>query len=209
MYQPRAKLGLNARARSTKRDHRVDVFAETRENQCRLDQPGVPASKARRPESMPLAEAIAIGRGAVGGQSHATAHCKAESWAILWISAIFAPQALPLPTRRRQQIRRQSERRAIVRIVGDRVSEEGQSLRHVSRRGEYDRACAQIDIVGGKIVGWAASGPSGLGGLQGRFDDAGDADRDLVLKLEHIFERAVETVGPEICARYRRRSVAR
>ena len=32
------------------------------------------------------------------------------------------------------------------------------------------------------------------------FDDAGDANRHLVLKLEDIFERAVEAVGPEMGA---------
>ena len=35
-----------------------------------------------------------------------------------------------------------------------------------------------------------------LGGLQCRLDDPGDADRDLVLKFEHVFQRAVEAVGP-------------
>jgi len=37
---------------------------------------------------------------------------------------------------------------------------------------------------------------AGLGRLQRRLDDAGDADRDLRLQFEHVFERAVEAVGP-------------
>ena len=36
----------------------------------------------------------------------------------------------------------------------------------------------------------------------------GDADRHLVLKLEHVFERAVEAVGPEMRAGFARRSAA-
>src|SRR5262249_53916094 len=32
-------------------------------------------------------------------------------------------------------------------------------------------------------------------GLQSRLDDAGDVYRDLVLEIENIFERAVETIG--------------
>jgi hypothetical protein len=34
--------------------------------------------------------------------------------------------------------------------------------------------------------------------LQCRFDDSGDADGDFVLKLEHVFQGAVEAVGPEV-----------
>jgi hypothetical protein len=40
----------------------------------------------------------------------------------------------------------------------------------------------------------------GLSGLKRGFDDAGDADGDPVLKLEDIFERAVETIGSEMRA---------
>src|SRR6516165_2718604 len=37
-----------------------------------------------------------------------------------------------------------------------------------------------------------------LGRLQCRLDDAGDADRDPVLQLEDVLQRAVETVGPQM-----------
>ena len=42
--------------------------------------------------------------------------------------------------------------------------------------------------------------PADFSGLQRRFDDAGNARRDLVLKVEDIFERAIEAVGPEMRA---------
>ena len=42
-----------------------------------------------------------------------------------------------------------------------------------------------------------------LGGLQGRLDDARHADRDLVLKVEDIFQRAVEALGPQMRAGHR------
>ena len=43
-------------------------------------------------------------------------------------------------------------------------------------------------------------GPAHLGGFQRRLDDPRDADRHLVLEIEHVFERAVEAVGPEMRA---------
>jgi hypothetical protein len=41
---------------------------------------------------------------------------------------------------------------------------------------------------------------AGLGRFQGRLDDAGNADRHLVLKLEDVFQETVEPVGPEMRA---------
>src|SRR5215813_1787064 len=38
--------------------------------------------------------------------------------------------------------------------------------------------------------------------LQGWLDDSSDAGGHLVLKLENVLQRAVETVGPEMRARY-------
>ena len=54
----------------------------------------------------------------------------------------------------------------------------------------------QIEVVCGQIACRAVGRPRGLGRLQRRLDDAGDADRDLRLQFEHVFERAVEAVGP-------------
>jgi len=43
-------------------------------------------------------------------------------------------------------------------------------------------------------------GAGRLGGLQCRLDDPGDADRDLVLQLEHLLKRAVEALSPQMRA---------
>src|SRR6202040_1950191 len=43
-------------------------------------------------------------------------------------------------------------------------------------------------------------GAAHLGRLQGRLDDTGDADSDLVLELEDVLQRAVEAAGPEMRA---------
>src|SRR6516165_7071261 len=56
----------------------------------------------------------------------------------------------------------------------------------------------KIEIIGSKIGGRSASRPRSLGGLQGRLDDAGDTDRDLVLQIEDVLERAIEAVGPQM-----------
>ena len=56
----------------------------------------------------------------------------------------------------------------------------------------------QIKVVGSQVIGWEAGRPRGLGGLQCRLNHPGNADRYLVLKLEHIFERAVKAIGPEM-----------
>jgi hypothetical protein len=63
-----------------------------------------------------------------------------------------------------------------------------------------DRKRAQIEVVGAEVGGRPRGGSAHLGGLQCWLDDAGDADRDLVLKVEDIFERAVEAVGPQMSA---------
>jgi hypothetical protein len=86
-------------------------------------------------------------------------------------------------------------------IDRDRLLEQSQSLENpLFRYREKDCKCAQVQVVGGKIVGRAVSRMSALGGLQCRLDDAGDARCHLVLKVEDIFERAVEAVGPEMSA---------
>src|SRR5438477_8951945 len=63
------------------------------------------------------------------------------------------------------------------------------------------REGTQIEIVGGEIIGRAFRRPADLGGLHCRFDNTGYADGDFVLKIEHVFERAIEAVRPEMCAR--------
>ena len=63
--------------------------------------------------------------------------------------------------------------------------------------------CAEIEVVSGEVVGWPCGRPADFGRLQGRLDDAGAGDRNLVLQIEDIFERAVEAVGPEMRTRFR------
>jgi hypothetical protein len=62
------------------------------------------------------------------------------------------------------------------------------------------REGSQIKVIGIQAVGRRATGASHLSVAQGRFDDAGNAGCDLVLKIEYIFERAVETLGPNMSA---------
>ena len=86
-------------------------------------------------------------------------------------------------------------------IDRDRLFEQSQSLdRPLFRYRIEGRERAQVEIVGAEVGRRPRGGAAHLGGLQCRLDDAGDADRDLVLKLEHVFERAVEAVGPEMRA---------
>jgi len=56
----------------------------------------------------------------------------------------------------------------------------------------------QVKIISGQIFRWPFDRISDFGGLQGRFDDAGDAVRHLILKIEDLVEGAVETVGPKM-----------
>src|SRR5215469_1733578 len=62
------------------------------------------------------------------------------------------------------------------------------------------RKRAQEEVVGGEIACRPRRGSAHLGGLQGRLNDARDTDRDPLLQLEYFFERAVETVGPQMRA---------
>ena len=95
-------------------------------------------------------------------------------------------------------------------IDRDRLLEQSQSLENpLFRYWKEGRKRAQVEIVGGEVGRRPRGGAAHLGRLQCRLDDAGDADRDLVLKLEDVFERAVEAVGPEMRAGQRRRSAAR
>ena len=83
-----------------------------------------------------------------------------------------------------------------MRIARDRLLRKAECLGGLLRRRPEHRMGAQIEVVGGQISGWAAGRTGGLGGLQRRLDDTGNARRDLVLKLENLFERAVEVLGP-------------
>src|SRR6516165_5744408 len=94
-------------------------------------------------------------------------------------------------------LRRRAKGGPILRVAGNRRLEQYQNLPDLPlMRAKKHRVGAQIEVVGGQIAGWAAGRPRGLGRLQCRLDDTGNADRDLLLQFEDLFERAVEAVGP-------------
>src|SRR5439155_12931488 len=51
-----------------------------------------------------------------------------------------------------------------------------------------------------QIFGWLASGPFDLLNLHLRGDCTNDAGGHMVLLIEHIFERTLKTVRPEMCS---------
>src|SRR5262249_9021227 len=68
--------------------------------------------------------------------------------------------------------------------------------------------CSQVEIVGREIFSRALARTTNLGALQSRLDNGGYAPSDLVLKIEHIFERPLQAGRPEMpsgrCINYRR-----
>jgi hypothetical protein len=59
---------------------------------------------------------------------------------------------------------------------------------------------AQVDIIRGEIARGSFARSTDLGHLQSWLDDPSNADRNFVLKVKDIFQRAVEAVGPEMRA---------
>src|SRR5438477_11892491 len=59
---------------------------------------------------------------------------------------------------------------------------------------------AQIEIVRSEVMRRTGSRTADFSGLQRRLDHAGDVDRHLILKIENVFQGAVETIGPEMGA---------
>jgi hypothetical protein len=92
------------------------------------------------------------------------------------------------------------ECRSVVRVALDCLLEQTKSVRDPRRRIEIEGIGAQVEIIGGEIVGRLGSAPHGLGYLQCRFDVAGDARCHLVLEAENIRERAIEAFRPKMCA---------
>src|SRR6266481_9600583 len=83
----------------------------------------------------------------------------------------------------------------------DRFAEQGQRFVRILRhRDESVGQGAQIEVIGIEAVRPLAPRAVDLALPERRLDYAGDADRDLVLKLENVFEQAVEPVGPEMRA---------
>jgi hypothetical protein len=100
------------------------------------------------------------------------------------------------------------EGRPVTRIALDRLLQETQRLGNSPCRCPDHCGRAQIEIVCGQVISRTARGTSSLGGLQRRFDDTCDTGGHSVLKVEHIVERAVEAVGPDVSAILLCRSIA-
>src|SRR5215831_21344370 len=62
------------------------------------------------------------------------------------------------------------------------------------------RQRAQVKIVNTEVLRRLAAGPLDLGEAQPRFDRANDIRRHLVLQIENVVDRTVETVGPDMRA---------
>ena len=68
---------------------------------------------------------------------------------------------------------------------------------------EFDRdipPAPQVKIVGIEALGRLAGGARDFGEAQSRLDRAGDTARHLVLQIEYVIKRAVEPLGPDVCA---------
>src|SRR5436309_15696039 len=84
-------------------------------------------------------------------------------------------------------MRRQGESWTVMRITFYRLSEQiKRSGQLVLLIGEALWESAQVQIIGGQIGSRTASGTRRFGGLQGRFDDAGDARRHLPVGQRHL-----------------------
>ena len=89
----------------------------------------------------------------------------------------------------------------IVGIELQRLFEEAHADRGVFRHDRREmRQCAQIEVIGVEAFGPLALRALDLGATKIRLDDSDDARGDLVLQIEHVFERAVELVGPKMRA---------
>src|SRR5262249_1151848 len=86
----------------------------------------------------------------------------------------------------------------IVRVARDRLLQQTKRFRELSCRRPDHRMSAQVEIVGSEVVRRTTAGTGGFRLLQGGLDDASDARSDLVLKVEDIFEPAVEMIGPQM-----------
>ena len=95
--------------------------------------------------------------------------------------------------------RRQRQGRAAIAIDGHRLLQQVERAeKMLSRYRIVGRERAQIEIVGGEVVGRPRGRTADFGGVQGRLDNAGDTDRHFVLELEHICQRTVEAIRPEM-----------
>jgi hypothetical protein len=74
-------------------------------------------------------------------------------------------------------------------IDRDSLLEQSQSLEYpLFRYSIKGRKRAQVEIVGGEVGGWPRGGAAHLGGLQCRLDDPSNAQCNLILQLENVFD---------------------
>src|SRR5262249_41478018 len=91
--------------------------------------------------------------------------------------------------------RGQRQRRAKTRIPLNSLLEElKRSMDALSVPGMAVRQSAQIELIGSEVGRWTVGRTCDFGCLHRGLDDAGDARRDLVLKVKDVFQRAVEAV---------------
>src|SRR5215831_1193319 len=87
------------------------------------------------------------------------------------------------------------ECRPVMRIDHDRLFEQAQSPENpLSCYRIKGGKRTQIEIIGAEIGRLPRCRSAHLGGLQCRFNNTGDAQRHLILKLKDVFEGAIEPV---------------
>src|SRR6516162_10604546 len=96
-------------------------------------------------------------------------------------------------------LRRQGSGETVARIASNRSPEQFECFDCLALfPGLVEWQGTQVEIVCGQIARRPLGRTADFGRLQCRLDDAGDGRRHLVLKLEDVFERAVEAIGPEM-----------
>jgi hypothetical protein len=90
----------------------------------------------------------------------------------------------------------------VVRVERERIVQKPRrNLRVGGHRSHDVRHRAQTEIVGAEVIGVLAPRALDFGFPQARLDDADHLVGDLILEVEHIRDRPVEPVGPQMRAR--------
>src|SRR5262249_55489783 len=99
---------------------------------------------------------------------------------------------------------RQGERSPVTGVTLNRLPQQVERLYDLLLPPRVSlRERTQVEIVRGNIACRSLDRSTDLSGLQCRLDHTRNADRDLILKLENVFERTVETVGPQMGSGHR------
>ena len=87
----------------------------------------------------------------------------------------------------------------VVRVQLERVLQKPRGDPGVRRHHRrHVRQSAQIEVVGVEVFGTLSPGAFDLRLPQARLDDADHFFGDLILQVENVLQRAVESVGPEM-----------